>query len=76
MLTMSTASQEGPGLAKVYPGLRLFGMLNSLADPLAEPGAHLISDSNCASRAAPQSVLTKDLTSHPFAWPRTAPCAN
>jgi len=52
MLTMSTASQEGPELAKVYPGLRLFGMWFSLSDRLAEPGIHLIIHSNSARCAA------------------------
>jgi hypothetical protein len=64
MLTMSTASQEGPGLAKVYPGLRFFGMRISLTDGLAEPAARLIIHSNSARRAshaAPQIIPTTGL---------------
>jgi hypothetical protein len=64
MLTMSTASQEGPGLAKVYPGLRFFGMRISLTDGLAEPAARLIIHSNSARRAshaAPQIIPTTAL---------------
>jgi hypothetical protein len=70
MLTMSTASQEGPGLAKVYPGLRFFGIRISLTDCFAEPGAHLIIHSNPARRAsyaAPQIIPTTALPISTFA---------
>ena len=70
MLTMSTASQEGPGLAKVYPGLRFFGTRISLTDCFAEPGARLIIYSKSARRAryaAPQIIPTSGLTISTFA---------
>lgn len=75
MLTMSTASQEGPGLAKVYPGLRFFGITISLTDRLAELGARLIPHSNPVRRIAPQIIRSKRLTTRVCACPRTAPCA-
>ena len=61
---MSTASQEGPGLAKVYPGLRLFGMLNSLSDPSPNPApisfltqiAHLALHRRACSRKTLRAV--------------------
>jgi IS66 C-terminal element len=70
---MSTASQEGPGLAKVYPGLRLFGMLNSLSDPLAKPGASLNSDSNSAPRTARRASSRKTLRAVPSLGPEPPP---
>jgi hypothetical protein len=61
MLFMSTASQEGPGLAKVYPGLRFFGITISLTDRLAGLRARLIQLKSCPSRCIADHRLEASL---------------